>query len=100
MFASPILFPFLADDGAWRRPTWRHEVFLFWWQPDCVVWTLPQVSAEVSKTRSNRRAGLLYGFLVRPAPGRFTRVLSSVGLIGNSYGNLTKGRLREAAGKA
>jgi len=29
-----------------------HDVFLFWWHPDCVVCTLPQLSALVSKTRS------------------------------------------------
>jgi hypothetical protein len=33
-------------------PSVHHDVFLFWWQPDWVVCTFPQVKAEVSKTRS------------------------------------------------
>jgi hypothetical protein len=36
-----------------------HETFLLCMHPPCVAWTLPHLSAEVSNTRSKRKAGFL-----------------------------------------
>jgi hypothetical protein len=41
--------------------TASYEAFLLCAQPPCVDCTLPQASADISKTDSNRKEGVVYG---------------------------------------
>jgi hypothetical protein len=53
-----------------------YEAFLLCAQPPWVDCTLPQASAEISKTDSNRKEGVVYGFFL--GEGVISRTLSVV----------------------
>jgi hypothetical protein len=53
-----------------------YEAFLLCAQPPWVDCTLPQASADISKTGSNRKEGVVYGFFA--GAGAVSRILSLV----------------------